>query len=307
MKRHGNLFYEYIWECYIRKNNSNIVDTKGFVEKSNCWNKIIAPARFWCADPFLIDYNGRHFVFCELMDRYKSKGYIGAGEIKSDGTVTIDKVLELECHTSYPDVFCYDNEWFMIPESSGLKEVSLYKAVSFPDKWEKVGVLLSDINAVDSTVFSYENKLYIIIYIECADKNTMKFGELVVSGCSIENLKTVKTYNSKTGRPGGGIIKTNEQIFRPTQYGVHYYGEKIIFKKLFFDPMTFDYRESDLLTIDKEMVKQTIGIEVEGVHTYNADSEYEVIDIYRKKFFVLRPAILFFKFFKIGGFKFGKA
>ena len=50
--------------------------------------------------------------------------------------------LEREYHLSYPFVFEWEDDVYLIPESTASKRVELYRAESFPDRWSLAGVLL---------------------------------------------------------------------------------------------------------------------------------------------------------------------
>ena len=297
------LFFEGYWECYYRKTPNSILD---YPNLANQWHKIYTDRRFWCADPFLVNHNGEEYVFVEMMDRKKSYGVLGCGKI-TDGEKTEVRVIEdLECHTSYPHIFSWNNELYMIPETVERHTIELYKCKSFPDIWEKVSVLLSNINAADTTVFEYQGKLYAFIYEENEGANRLSIGKLNLINNRIENLCLVKQYDQKIGRPAGHVICKNGLYYRPTQYGVNFYGEKVIFQQ-------FNIREIDGRIIyreksDVELCTDNIGFnnssQFMGTHTYNFDSGYEVMDFCKKKFYIERPLQLVMKKFKIGGYNF---
>jgi hypothetical protein len=45
-------------------------------------------------------------------------------------------VLERSYHLSYPFIFRWGSDIFMIPETSDNRTVEVYRAVEFPGKWE---------------------------------------------------------------------------------------------------------------------------------------------------------------------------
>ena len=53
----------------------------------------------------------------------------------------------------------------MISESMENKSIDLYKCREFLDKWEKVKVLMNNINAVDLTLFFYNNKYCLFVNV----------------------------------------------------------------------------------------------------------------------------------------------
>lgn len=297
------LFLEGYWECYYRKASNEIL---GFGSTMGGWHKLYVERRYWCADPFLVNYNGEEYVFVEMMDRKKSYGVLGCGKIIEGEKTVIRVIQDLHCHTSYPHIFSWNDELYMIPETVERHTVELYKCKSFPNNWEKVSVLLSNIDAADTTVFEYQDKLYAFIYEENEEANRLSIGKLNLNNNRIEDICLVKQYNQKIGRPAGQVICKNGVYYRPTQYGVNFYGEKIIFQQ-------FNIKEADGYILyseksDIELCIDNVGfnnsLRFKGTHTYNYDSGYEVLDFCKKKLYIERPLQLVMKKCKIGGYQF---
>ena len=102
-------------------------------------------SRFY-ADPFPIEHDGRTFVFVEDFVHALGYGVISAVEFGADGPLGAPRpVLDIGTHLSYPFVFARDGAVFMIPETVATDTLDLYRAVSFPDRWEKEATLLSGI------------------------------------------------------------------------------------------------------------------------------------------------------------------
>ena len=69
-------------------------------------------------------------------------------------------VLDEPFHLSYPYVFKWKNDYYMLPESRQAKSVRLYKAVDFPTKWSFVGTLLNG-SYGDPSIFRYAGRWWI--------------------------------------------------------------------------------------------------------------------------------------------------
>lgn len=295
MKRHGRLFIENIWGCWIRKRK----------EKGR-WFEFYNNDRYWFADPFLVEDGDKTYAFCEMMDRKRSIGYLGYGEIIENQRIRIKSFLKTECHMSYPDVFQYNNLWYMIPETSGNRTIELYKAVSFPDKWELASTLLTEIRAVDTTCFCVNDQYYLFIYEPNGNTNTLSIAKIDLESGTIDRRETVMVYKSKIGRPAGKVIYFHGKMYRPTQYGVAFYGEKIVFKEFEFDPDTFQYSEHDVADLTSQEIAITNRKAIHGTHTYNASSKYEVVDAYFERLYITRPIMLLLKKLKIGGYRYSE-
>ena len=297
-------FIEHTWKCFFRKKTSFIL--KENQENRQVLKPLLTVGQYWCADPFIVYEKGQYYVFCEMMDCKTSHGILGVVELNLYKKNYVKPVMDFDCHMSYPNVFKYNENWYMIPETCGRKTIELYKAIQFPCKWEKISILKNNLHAVDTTVFEQENKYYVFIYEPNDEHNILSVAELDMENFKLKNITKVKEYSSRIGRPAGNIIKYNGKTYRPTQYGVNYYGEKIVFKEFKFNPITFFYDEKDV----KEFTVKDIDLSkrnsnVLGCHTYNSVKDYEIIDIIYTQFSLFRPIRLLLKFLNIGGYKFG--
>lgn len=88
------------------------------------------------ADPFIIEENGKWYMFFEAFNKNTGEGDIGCARSNDGIKWKYDKmVLDGKYHLSYPYVFKYKNGIYMIPESHENYTVILYKANNFPYNW----------------------------------------------------------------------------------------------------------------------------------------------------------------------------
>jgi len=123
--------YDEKWMLYFKLGNELSTSVAEFkkIESSN--------DRYW-ADPHTIERDGIFYVFVEEFMYKTNKG-----------------VLETDYHLSYPFLLEHDGETYMVPESSDNRTLDLYRCIDFPNRWEKVKPLLSDIRAKDTTLLHY--------------------------------------------------------------------------------------------------------------------------------------------------------
>lgn len=301
MKIFDILFRENFWISYYRAESESIFSIK---DNKAPWHKVtVRSNRYWVADPFIVNENDKFYIFGELMDRKTSRGLHGYAELNPNDDTEITYLHDLGCHTSYPDIFKYDGTWYMIPETCARNTLELYKAVEFPNHWEKVGNIINNRKVVDTTLYFRNNIPYIFLYHPNGFKNMLSIAELDVHNCSIKNEQNVKVYSEKIGRPGGNIIKEGNQQYRVTQYGNNYYGEKLVFKKFVFDN---GYQEEDVLTLMAEDFHVHSSVRFTGTHTYNKCNGVEIVDFRYYRYVWTKPLETFCKLFRIFGFKFDK-
>lgn len=93
------------------------------------------PAGF-VADPFMLNVNGTWHMFFEILSLLDHKGKIGWAT-SSDGLHWDYQrlVIDEPFHLSYPYVFEWQGEYYMVPESWEANGIRLYRADRFPDRW----------------------------------------------------------------------------------------------------------------------------------------------------------------------------
>ena len=192
------------------------------------------------------------------------------------------KVLEETFHLSYPYVFSVKEHIYMIPETLDVNEIRLYKCVDFPENWKFIGVILKE-RAVDTNlIFTSDNIFYMYSYIE---------EKLKVYQIKYKEFENIATYEKKliyssgrnlTLRGGGNFIITEKNIIRVSQDCRERYG-----KALFFyecdpqNPKTIWNKEWKRIIPDQIYISdlKDRNEQIEGIHTYNCNGEYEIIDI----------------------------
>ncbi|PBJ13830.1 hypothetical protein [Flavobacterium sp. ACN6] len=105
------------------------------------------------ADPFFLKEKDTFYLFFEHK-KTKENGDIGlltsfdGKKYQYKGTV-----LSQKFHLSYPQVFKYKNNFYMIPESKQANGVLLYKAAHFPFDWKICDTLLKDVRLKDPSIY----------------------------------------------------------------------------------------------------------------------------------------------------------
>ena len=243
------------------------------------WKIADAPANQWCADPFVFEDADDCYIFVEQYLKDKDKGCIGYYKFIDGIPVNQGIVIENGYHMSYPDVFCYNNTYYMIPESSANNTVDLYMAERFPDKWKKVKTLIRDEKYVDSTFFSDNSGCYLLAY-------KLSNYEVHVFSLDLEKrtveLISKKRYKQNIGRPGGRLFVEDGRLMRPAQDCSKKYGEELIIYQV--DELNRDGRllEHEVRRINAGDLR--IEKKPDRVHQFTRVNNYNVIDVYKEHF-----------------------
>lgn len=236
-----------------------------------------ASRNYWVADPMLAEDNGKTYLFYEAA--HHDKGRIEVVELYANGTTSQPAVaLEREYHLSYPFVFKHDGEWYMIPESCAIHEVQLLKATHFPTDWEYVTTLLKE-NAVDTTVQNVNGKLLLLTFLPQAG-NECVFPKAFWLDWS-DDIKLAEipwpNFDSLQVRGAGRMLADGRRYVRPAQLNQPMsYGDGVLFEECRCSDAPYGEKEIGRLLVENLHVP---GWKVDGLHTYAATTQFEVIDI----------------------------
>jgi hypothetical protein len=233
--------------------------------------------RFW-ADPFQIKVNGRHYIFFEDYVNSAGRAHISVVEVDRNGIVSgPTEVLKLDCHLSYPFVFEWQDDYYMIPETGERDVVELYRASSFPLQWEPVKVLLEARSPLDTTLIDVNGTWWMFINIEEEgvavnwDELHLYYSESPL-GPWKPHARNPVVSDVRSARPAGRLFWSNNALYRPSQDSSLRYGYATTISKVTnLSPSA--YEETEVIKIRPDWDNDIIGI-----HTVNFTDEMTVID-----------------------------
>ena len=257
--------------------NKKIFDS---VKKSN---KIYAPKDRYYADPFIIKKNEDYFVFIEEVIYQQKKGHISYFKIDKNGNYNLpEKILENKYHMSYPFVFEFENNYYMIPETSENKSIDLYKCKKFPDQWEFEKTIMKNINAVDSTVLRKDNKWWLftsIPFMESSPNDSLSifYSDDLYSDEWTPLPKNPVVSDVRKSRSAGKIFELNGEYYRPAQDCAGGYGKGIIFNKI------ITLNESEYYEEEVKSIYSEFDTTIEGIHTFAQCEKLRIFDFKKLK------------------------
>ncbi len=185
------------------------------------------PAKF-VADPFLIHQNNKYFLFFEVMNGKTNQGDIGLATSKDGYNWSYNQiVLDEPFHLSYPYVFKWRNDYYMIPESGAVKEVRLYKANNFPYNWSFVKTLIKGSDFVDNSIFYYNNTWWLYTSVNSSSDLLLYYSDNLL-GPWVEHPKSPIVHGDMNiSRSGGNVVVLNDTVVRYAQDDHPYYGNQV--------------------------------------------------------------------------------
>lgn len=175
------------------------------------------------ADPFMVRVDGTWHMFFEVV---AWRGRAHRGEIalatSRDGLTWSYRgiVLAEPFHLSYPYVFEWGSEHFMIPESGAARAVRLYRAAPFPARWRYVKDLVTGPVLVDSSVFARDGRWWMLTAADPARGNDtlhLLHAADPLGPWREHPLSPVVCGDPDRARPGGRVLSLGDRVIRFAQ------------------------------------------------------------------------------------------
>jgi hypothetical protein len=164
----------------------------------------------------------------------------------------------------------------MIPESARNGTVELYRCEAFPNRWVLDTVLLEGFAGIDSTVVKKDGRFWLFSCRSDRQSDTADdmyiFWATSLRGPWQPHALNPVLSDVRLARGAGQFIEADGQLFRPSQDGSKHYGWRMNLNRVLVLSEA-EYEEEAAGIVDNRWSQQ-----VEGAHTWNADSKFEVID-----------------------------
>jgi hypothetical protein len=183
------------------------------------------------ADPFMIQKGGEWYMFFEVLNHDTQRGQIAFATSKDGLQWTYRNIiLDEPFHLSYPYVFEWEDEHYMIPETHQARAVRLYKARNFPYQWEFVRNLIKDIELADASPVYYDHHWWLFAGAgqNWHSSELRLYHSKDLQGPWIEHPKSPIIHeNSHISRPAGRILNQGGKIYRLAQNCKPLYGQSV--------------------------------------------------------------------------------
>jgi hypothetical protein len=238
---------------------------------------LVPPAdRYW-ADPFLVEADGRQWLFLEEVICSENLGRIAVVEMGPSGPIGAPRtVLERPFHLSYPFVFRHDGQWYMLPEMGASGRQELIRAVEFPFRWETDRDLSLGQPVVDPTLIEHEGRWWLFAgtaphQAVPANELSIFYADSPLGPFTAHAMNPVAT-DARTARPAGAIFRVGPDMIRPAQDCTPDYGRSITFRRITrLTPS--EYEEVEVGRLDPYWRRGLVG-----THTINACGAVTVLD-----------------------------
>lgn len=232
--------------------------------------------RYW-ADPFIIKKENQYYVFIEEKLYATGLGRIACLTLDEQGNLHAHQpVLERPYHLSYPFIFDFQGQMYMLPETAGRRTIELYRCARFPDEWVLVKTLMTDIHAVDATLFEHRHKWWLFANVKeeggsSLDALYLFYAENPLTDKWTPHPRNPVVHDLRSARPGGRIFARDGKLIRPSQDSSRRYGYALKFNRI----AKLDENEYEEAT---ESTFAPRGSKFLATHTFNQAGGMTVLD-----------------------------
>lgn len=245
------------------------------------YSPLVAPDdRFW-ADPFLWHEDGRDYVFVESLRDARGRAEIAAIELKPDLSIAaVHEALALETHLSYPFVFRWQNDTYMMVESALSLRVPVFRAEQFPHRWVHAGDALQGWRAVDATLHAHGGRWWLFVSVADTVYNDggREWDDLYLFysdsplGPWEPHAQNPIVRDVRCARSAGPLFEHEGRLIRPGQDCAGEYGRAVMFCEV-LQLDTLHYREQVIGTLGHDWAPG-----LRGCHLYARSGSLEIVD-----------------------------
>lgn len=218
------------------------------------------------ADPFIVEEDSVLYMFYEEMSGKRNSTHGNICVLESKDGISWNRLgyaLEAKSHLSWPFVFKYDNEYYMLPEKTETHELALYKATNFPLKWKKEQVLFFNISYTDPIIYFEDSISY--LFIEMNKQLCLYYSNDLLSNEWKEHPMSPIS-KSPYSRLAGEVKKIDDKLYLFVQESLDSYGTGV---------HAFEITTIDTTILTMQKIKDPVlwkygnAYSQDGMHTLN--------------------------------------
>ena len=275
IKKLYSLIFNYpSWSIYTYP---KILDIFGKNSIDESMVKKVFNDRTWSfkADPFYSE--NENSLYFEKFNYFLGTGKLAKYSFENKSIKDIKTSNNI--HYSYPCIFEYEGETYLIPEGAQSNKIEIYKIDN--DSLVKANTVVSGFAGVDPTIVEHNDAWYIFATDGRMGGHSylnIFYAKNPLDEWTPHNLNPVKI-NLSNSRGGGSIFREGDSLIRPAQNCFPDYGTSLVFNKIeVLNPDEF-----------KEVVvgelKPSENSTFKGIHTFSKNKESLIVDLKTNEYF----------------------
>ena len=242
----------------------------------------------WYADPILVTYRGTTYLLMESFDMRTQLGSIACARFDEGGKLSRPRIILQETyHMSFPMVFFWDGDLYMIPETCENRSLNLYRCEGDIEKWSLVRSFPVEEELVDTVAVACREDRVELLTSAVHETHKRKFkwqkfcivkenGDYRLEADTAFNAAGTYDYGF---RMAGCLVTEPGITILPTQESTDiHYGRNLYLN---------DFSGGDVtalpvlkkVTIDNIRLPDVSPREHIGIHSYALSEDYEVVDM----------------------------
>ncbi len=227
------------------------------------------------ADPFLLEIEGINHVVFEYYNYRKSKGELFGIEIRTalGFPQNIKRILQAENHVSFPFIFSFQGEHFLIPESHQDNRIALYRWYKENGQFEYQNTLVDDVRGVDASIIHHQGMWW--LFFTKKDLPSVHlylyYSRTLFDAFNPHPNNPVKT-DIRSSRPAGRLFQIDNRLIRPAQDCSDHYGKRVVLNHI-LKLSVHEFEEEEYRTISPHGNYYN-----RGLHTINGNEQVTLID-----------------------------
>lgn len=200
------------------------------------------------ADPFWLHSDDVWHMYFEVMPRESKPGVIGLATSPDALQWTYRGiVLQEPFHLSYPQIFAWQGDVFLLPETLGAGCVRLYRAADFPVRFVPAADLLPG-RWADPTIFRHDGRWWLYACSTPYENRTLYlfFADDLFGPWHSHPRNPIVADDRQRARPGGRVLTAGSRLIRFAQDCVPRYGSQLRALEI-MELTPVDYREIECL------------------------------------------------------------
>lgn len=271
-KIYHKLFFNEQWFIAVGKGTDLMPDPK-----QAHWLVMPPSDSFW-ADPFPIEQNGRLWLLFEALPFAKNRGYLAAMELFADGTHSeVQTIMTQDYHLSYPFYFHWQGDLYLLPEAGESRQLTAWRCVEFPTRWEKAAVLLNDVCFTDASMIQHDGLYWLFLTIGAEDGICLNeelhiyYADNPFGTWTAHAQNPVKS-DARSARPAGNLFQRAGVLYRPAQDCGTGYGKAVVLQRI--DTLTCEqFSETAIARLNSDWRDNN-----HCTHTLSRSEQYWAVD-----------------------------
>jgi len=246
------------------------------------WLDLDKKKSVYYADSFGVVKDDFIHILCEKYDFNHPKGVLTSVLVDKHSCRIIDEkqALDKPYHLAYPFLFENKGEYYCIPESSDIKSIDLYTYNLLSGKLLFKQTLISDIQAVDSSLFEYNGLWWLSFTDKKATNERLHiwYASEMLGPYTPHANNPVKV-DVRSSRPAGNPFVLNGDLMRPAQDCSLRSGRRVCINKV------LKLNPTDFVEIPYAILNPAFNSNYkQGMHTFNALNQVIIVDGKQERF-----------------------